>query len=1012
MLLGYLLSFMIVSSRGAEPADSWRALLPEVRAYESDLGVRPERWDAPLANPVIEGLLNRPLNGPAVFQSWDNSLAAESSSHELLSLAWSMGLSKPAETEKPVSSTHFKCSGLNESLEVPLAKLVDAMAAAQSEIPRLEPAARLKIEEGLSAVLINKPFPKLNPELFEAASHFDVERVIASAERMASSVDEILPFLKKAPAPAKKITCPSALGNIIIGSGADDSYSPEDLAGAALILDLGGQNRYLGPAAAAGPGELKIAIDRGSNSVFESSGAAAGSGQFGIGLLYALGPGTTTISAGDFSAGSGFFGVGAAFISGTAKIDTLSFGQGAGAFGLGLLALSGPAELSARFASEGFGFTRGIGILTASKTVSARCGLYFPDGHENLAWISLCQGVGQGPRAYAAGGIGLARLGGENSSLESGYFAQGAGYWHGLGALFVHGKASRLQARRYVQGTGVHTAVGALGLYADEIKTAAWGVGPGFAWDRGIGYLDSVGDRQHLRSDWAAAGEQIGGRAFVRISGESDELYLGEAGRADFDERGGPGYTLMAITGPRHRLRVGFPVDFNLSGRLALSPSGIISSSEPLVFDMNLKSEPIPWPSPDRKPFAEREAAELKDRMDSATLLPQEKQSAELLSLISGLSLDFSSAEALFKRLSELPAAEIISLLSPERFDELLWLRPLAAAIGEQAAQAALAELPKSSGIKRALLIGTIAQSRIEIGLRPILAELSSQDWKTRKAAAAAIGSLFDSSRAQEPGRLAFLADSLKILDGGSETDFIEDVRHKRLADLYAALALAGPLSQEDKISLIQKARSPFDPVPQEALRLYADLIRKDGKRFKKAFSDELYAANSRLPLARGALEDAARDPDPETAAAALLSLGKLGDKKDASILETALGAQTAVERAGAAAGLARLGPKAAAAIDQALGSDNPRTRSEAASAAAQSTDAKVMISALHKAFLDPHPSVRRTALSALSEVVDALRPKRRELVVDLRRLADEDPHPELKALAAIRLKEIAPELK
>ncbi|MDE2292512.1 MAG: hypothetical protein KGL53_10555, partial [Elusimicrobia bacterium] len=49
---------------GSQEADMVRALLPRLRADEGDLGMRPERWDAPQSLPEVEHLLRHPLQVP------------------------------------------------------------------------------------------------------------------------------------------------------------------------------------------------------------------------------------------------------------------------------------------------------------------------------------------------------------------------------------------------------------------------------------------------------------------------------------------------------------------------------------------------------------------------------------------------------------------------------------------------------------------------------------------------------------------------------------------------------------------------------------------------------------------------------------------------------------------------------------------------------------------------------------------------------------------------------------
>lgn len=1019
LLPALLLACASVRADEAAPeVEAFKSLLPEVRAYESDLGVRPQRWDTPLTEGGIEWVLDHPLDLAVGLHSLDVSFNDSLDSEALFTSAGRLVGHVQPQTPPPAPAT-LDCPGLAPQLRPALEKLVASLAAAKKDVAAsiagLDPIKRARLESALGAVLVNQPLDELDAQLFGDADGFDRSAALRAAIEAAGAVEQALPDLRAnaGAAPKTKLRCGSPAGDVLLGTTGDDQYLPDELETSALVVDFGGANRYAGPAAAAGPGQLRVVLDLGSGASFESKGPAAGSGRFGVGLLYSLGAGTTTIKAGDYSAGAGFFGVGGAFIGGPAQVDTLSFGQGAGAFGVGLLELRGTSRLSARFAAEGFGFTRGVGLFLARQTTDARCGLYFPDPREDLAWLSLCQGVGYGPRAYAGGGWGVARVDGAGSRLQASYFAQGAGYWHGLGTLLVDGANTSLQARRYSQGTGVHTAVGALELHADGVSTVNWGVGPGFGWDYGIGWLDAVGRGQKLRADWAAGRADLNSRSFVRIAGDSAQLELHDLGIGSY-QRGAAGYSLVDIEGSGHRLReplLGKPAPVD---DYALSPWGALWAPQSLTLDPTMPLDNVVWPTGDRQSFAKKEAAELDRRLARVDAMAPAQRASALLFIVSQFGLAPEAVGRAVEKLAQTPEAEAAALVSnvaPERFDELLWIRILACALGRPAGQAAAAAIGQASGLKRALLVGLLGTSPIDTALDPALAELRSSDWRVRKQAAAVIGSLLDSSRGEEPGRLAFLSDSLDVLNGGDEGAFLAKAGVKRLSDLYAALALAGRLSVPYRLSLLEKAGTPFDNVNPDALKLYVKLLRAFQDDAKKALSAELDAARTRKPAARAALIDAAHDPDPEVAATALLALGRIGDPDDAPALQAALQAPTTLEREAGASALAAMGPAGARAIADAFAAGSTPVRELAVVAAAQSSDPDVMIKVLKEALLDPKVEVRRLALASLSAVPAPLHPKRRELVVDLQRVAGSDPAPALRAAAKARLGEIAPEL-
>lgn len=1022
LALSLLLSAAALGAQnGAALADSYKKLLPEARAYESDLGVRPSRWETPLTEGGIEWVLDHPLDLAIGLHSLDQSFNGSLDSEALLSSAGRLvGQNEAANPpEKPLP---LQCDGLDPSLRAPLEKLVAALALAKADVTRsiagLDNLQRERLDAVFGGVLINDPFQRVDASLFDDAAKFDRASALQAAQEAAAGVEEALPELRAnaSAAPKAKLRCTSSAGDVLLGTTGDDSYAPEELSSSLLVVDFGGSNHYLGGAAVAGAGDVRVVIDLGSGASVQSEGATAGSGRFGLGLFYSMGAGTTTIKGGDFSAGAGLFGVGGAFIAGPSVVDTLSYGQGAGAFGAGLLELRGPATATARYGAEGFGFTRGEGIFLARQAVDARCGLYFPDPREDLAWESLCQGVGFGPRAFAGGGWGVARLDGDGSRLEASYFAQGAGYWHGLGALLVHGNRTFLKARRYSQGTGVHTAVGALELYGDGIETVNWGVGPGFGWDYGIGWLDADGHGQRLRSDWAAGRADLNSRSFVHIGGDSAVLSLHDLGTGSY-ARAGAGYSLVDIEGPGHRLQAS---DMTLPVRTvdddALNPWAVIWDPSDLALDPTIRTSTVSWPTGDRQTAAKREGVELDERLARVDTMPAPQRVAELLFIVSRFGLAGDAVGRAIQKLEQTPEGEasaLVAALSPERFDELMWIRVLTSALGRPAAQSAAGQILSATGLRRALLVGLLGSGPIDLALDPALAELRSDDWRVRKQAAGVVGSLFDVSRTQEPGRLAFLSDSLDLLSGSlKDSDFYAKAGDQHLTDLYAALALTGHLTVPYRVALLEKAGSPFDSVKPEALQLYAKLLRAFQADAVQALKNELSNADLRRRSARAALADAAHDAEPEVAAAALLSLARIGSAEDLPILRDALQAPTSLERDAAAYGLALLGKPAGSVIDNAFTSGSVSQAEQAVLAGAQSTDADVMLQTLKKGLADPRVEIRRMALASLSVVQTPLLPKRALLVVDLQRVSRSDPAAGLQTSAAQWLRRIAPQLQ
>src|SRR5581483_11458762 len=96
-------------------------------------------------------------------------------------------------------------------------------------------------------------------------------------------------------------------------------------------------------------------------------------------------------------------------------------------FGMGLLRADSAPQSSyvATRSGQGYAFTRGVGMfLHRGDHSEIKGGLVQPDPREPNGSVSLCQGVGFGPRAYAGGGVGLAVAAGSHITVHGSYFSQ------------------------------------------------------------------------------------------------------------------------------------------------------------------------------------------------------------------------------------------------------------------------------------------------------------------------------------------------------------------------------------------------------------------------------------------------------------------------------------------------------------------------------------------------------------------------------------------------------------
>ncbi|MDE1977323.1 MAG: hypothetical protein KGI84_08720, partial [Elusimicrobia bacterium] len=641
---------------------------------------------------------------------------------------------------------------------------------------------------------------------------------------MSKAVEREIPVLKREAGGMKgfPMTRWDLPGCPLIVSGRDENrYGAADLSSANLIVDFGSEDVYRGPAGAAGPGQVRVVIDLGKNAIVESSGPAAGSGVFGVGMMFLPGSGRKTISAGNFSAGAGLFGVGALQAGGgPLKIKTGSFSQGAGAFGAGIFLAHGPtASLSADFAAQGFGFTAGEGLFRLrGDGARLSCGFADPDGHEDKAFLSLCQGVGYGPRAFAAGGVGLAVLEGSGAQVEASYNSQGSGYWHGFGGFLVSGNGNRLLARRYGQGSGIHMAVGSLSIKGNGNSIANWGVGPGFGWDRGVGVLAVTGDSNTLYAQWASASAQVNGESLVRVAGNRNILDLHDFGFGAAG-RDGPSYVLADVSGRDNILKESWgPQEMRGSGALRFGPWGAAISSGRLLISSGPVLAAPQWPE---NPQLRARALALERAAFKAALSgagPSRPEALrDCLFVLSAANLDgAAAAHAMIRLLSFGPtrASRLPDLLSPKNFDELLWIRLAAQAQGERLAPADLRALTRARGLRKALILSLLGSAPNQSSWSAVLKALRGDpDWRVRAEAAATLGYWLDREKGEEMGRLGFLdlARTVALSTAPLSGDESDELGRRTLGDYYSLLALNPEFSLADKMGLAFKTANPFD---------------------------------------------------------------------------------------------------------------------------------------------------------------------------------------------------------
>lgn len=379
---------------------------------------------------------------------------------------------------------------------------VDLMAAALAELGALGQPARLKSIRRAAAGLPHQLDPDL-PAAFSGDIH----------------------FAEKTP-----------WGWLIVG-GKGPTVFGED---AAIIIDLGGDDLYLGGGRVAASPEQPVGliIDlAGDDRYLDRRPVGAGAAIAGVAAVIDcqgddLYEGTTMAQASAFAGGALLIDLGGQDVY---LGDLLT--QGAALFGVALLIdEKGDDLFSAAQFAQGFAGPRAVAAVVdvrgADRYITDRSR---PSGYGTPGvYKGWAQGAGCGLRGFAAGGLGLLLDNAGNDEYRGGNFSQGVGYFFGLGGLVDRSGHDRYMATRYSQGTAAHQAVGVLiDESGDDTYEGRIAANQGASWDASIGLLiDHRGDDDYRGAGLAQGAAAMNGFA-VLYDGGGDDAYTSSSGQAD-----------------------------------------------------------------------------------------------------------------------------------------------------------------------------------------------------------------------------------------------------------------------------------------------------------------------------------------------------------------------------------------------------------------------------------------------------------------------------------------------
>ena len=304
----------------------------------------------------------------------------------------------------------------------------------------------------------------------------------------------------------------TSYGLVVVGGHGPNTYDLEK--GAALIIDLGGNDTYRGTIGASPNSDLgnSVVIDLSGNDTYQPAPLGLATGRAGIGIVidhsgddtYRLAPG---------SGGVGLAGLGILYDGeGQDIYEGNRFTQGAAFGGVGLLVdRAGDDRYTSFGYALGFGAPLGVGaLIDVSGNDFYECGGRYPSAYNEtdapnahpqdpvFQYDCFGLGTGSGLRVFSkqpahralslAGGWGLfVDLDGRDR-YRSANFSQGHGYFFGLGVKLDLNGDDEHQAARYGHGTAAHFGVGLNIDYQGKDRYGSKGpfYNGGAAWDGSV----------------------------------------------------------------------------------------------------------------------------------------------------------------------------------------------------------------------------------------------------------------------------------------------------------------------------------------------------------------------------------------------------------------------------------------------------------------------------------------------------------------------------------------------
>ncbi len=759
----------------------------------SDLGLAaeleaPDRWRSPLATRALV----EPLAAEARVLGLSRSLLATRG--RLAPLLATLVGPTPAGSPGPSPRTAPEARtalDLPASLATALDEFQQAVATAGPEVTGatsgIDAADRAFVWRQLldpTHVEVHvEPDPEERTRLLSLAARVDLARMGRAAAGLAAALDRLVETLGRIPsgelAGVRTRRVPGPGGGLILGGIGPDQHSLGD----AVIVDLGGDDRYLGEAATRAPWEgsaIRVIVDLSGHDQYLAGDVRIGGGFLGIGLLHD-GGGDDLYLGPSGSLGSGHLGIGMAVdLAGNDTWQAPRRALGAAEFGVGLVFEgAGSDRYLAEQEAQAFAGAGGTGLLVDA----AGHDVYLLSAGERDFRGDFFDGYGQGAavgmRAWASGGVaGLIDAAGDDR-YEADYWGQGVGYWYGLGFLVDLGGDDRYSVGRYGQGAGVHFAAGLLHDAGGDDRYQAKAVAQGMGYDFSLGWLRELSGHDRYASHHLSQGASFANGHGLLLEEAGDDAYLGATGDTQGQSHAARGFGGIGVLfdregddryAPNGRSRAflarGAGGVFRDRARaLALRDAGRTPGPDPIRRASTAPSparDPAPvragaagptWTAPAILPPA-GPGPEV-PRFPAAADSPQVRRARALLAEAAALDAVEKEparrlrAQADLVRMGSGVAAFLASRLGTRRTHETLEAQRALEALGREAVPALLAAYPEHDDHGRRQVLAALQKLPDPRALPFLAARLEDPSPRIRAAAAQALGAVGGTSPAR-----------------------------------------------------------------------------------------------------------------------------------------------------------------------------------------------------------------------------------------------------------------------